>query len=246
MLNKDIIDALQSIKEEYYISDIYERSTDDSFVLHIPIDRLTEKAKNGFISRLQVENLVKHLSAKFSKSFEIIYNPSEKLEQLVEAVETILKVQFGSVVEASIFTFLSAERVNAWLKVQNIDVETKVKIEEYLKVLFAESDVNILEIQWDGELMGFPSVMEILIAVKRLQPISIENFLVDFNQDFSCIEDKWLNRQLDKLIKKDLIVRDPLTKKYTLTWKGLDAIPNITNNSNSDIKRALSLGRRKW
>jgi predicted transcriptional regulator len=84
--------------------------------------------------------------------------------------------------------------------------------------------------------------MEILIALKETQPISLENL----NSKLRLTDPKWLNRQLDKLIKKSLLVRDNSSKQYALTGKGLGIIPNITNNSNSDIKRALSLGYRKW
>ncbi|WP_214657216.1 hypothetical protein, partial [Vibrio anguillarum] len=64
--------------------------------------------------------------------------------------------------------------------------------------------------------------------------------------DYEHVEGRWLNRQLDKLIKKEVVVREQETATYSLTFKGLNVLPSISSRINSDIVRALDLGRRKW
>lgn len=241
LLNK-IWEALEDSQYKDCISEIAERSSDDSFILHIPIDRVSENAKEGYISRIQLEKLLKNLNEKFSHKFDFLHVESEKLNNLVKGIDLILKAEFGDFIEDINFTFLSAEKINLEIYIQNLDADTQSNLDKYIISVFETSKIQVANIEWIGEIEEYPSVMEILIALKETQPISLENL----NSKLRLTDPKWLNRQLDKLIKKSLLVRDNSSKQYALTGKGLGIIPNITNNSNSDIKRALSLGYRKW
>ena len=241
MLNK-IWEALEDSQYKDCISEIAERSSDDSFILHIPIDRVSESAKEGYISRIQLEKLLKNLNEKFSHKFDFLHVESEKLNNLVKGIDLFLKAEFGDFIEDINFTFLSAEKINLEIYIQNLDADTQSNLDKFIISVFETSNIQVANIEWIGEIEEYPSVMEILIALKETQPISLENL----NSKLRLTDPKWLNRQLDKLIKKSLLVRDNSSKQYALTGKGLGIIPNITNNSNSDIKRALSLGYRKW
>lgn len=241
MLNK-IWEALEDSQYKDCISEIAERSSDDSFILHIPIDRVSESAKEGYISRIQLEKLLKNLNEKFSHKFDFLHVESEKLNNLVKGIDLILKAEFGDFIEDINFTFLSAEKINLEIYIQNLDADTQSNLDKFIISVFETSNIQVANIEWIGEIEEYPSVMEILIALKETQPISLENL----NSKLRLTDPKWLNRQLDKLIKKSLLVRDNSSKQYALTGKGLGIIPNITNNSNSDIKRALSLAYRKW
>ncbi len=241
LLNK-IWEALEDSQYKDCISEIAERSSDDSFILHIPIDRVSESAKEGYISRIQLEKLLKNLNEKFSHKFDFLHVESEKLNNLVKGIDLILKAEFGDFIEDINFTFLSAEKINLEIYIQNLDADTQSNLDKFIISVFETSNIQVANIEWIGEIEEYPSVMEILIALKETQPISLENL----NSKLRLTDPKWLNRQLDKLIKKSLLVRDNSSKQYALTGKGLGIIPNITNNSNSDIKRALSLGYRKW
>ena len=245
MLNK-IWEALADRQYDDCISEIAERSSDDSFILHIPIDRVSESAKEGYISRIQLEKLLKNLNEKFSHKFDFLHVESEKLNNLVKGIDLILKAEFNEFVENTNFTFLSAERVNVEIFIHNLDEDTKLTISSYLISLFEKSNIKVANIEWIGDIEECPSSMEILISLKEMQPISLEHFLDHLNSEFKSIDQKWLNRQLDRLIKKGLLVRDNISKQYAPSGNGLGVIPNISNNSNSDIKRALSLGYRKW
>ena len=241
-MHNKIWEALEDSQYKECISEIAERSSDDSFILHIPIDRVSESAKEGYISRIQLEKLLKNLNEKFSHKFDFLHVESEKLNNLVKGIDLILKAEFGDFIEDINFTFLSAEKINLEIYIQNLDADTQSNLDKFIISVFETSNIQVANIEWIGEIEEYPSVMEILIALKETQPISLENL----NSKLRLTDPKWLNRQLDKLIKKSLLVRDNSSKQYALTGKGLGIIPNITNNSNSDIKRALSLGYRKW
>lgn len=242
MLNKLILEELEDSQYKDYITELAERPSDGSFILHIPIDRVSENAKEGYISRTQLGNLLKNLNKKFSHKFDFLYVESERLNNLIKGINLILKAEFGDFVKDTNFTFLSAEKINLEIYIQNSDADTQSSLGKYLISVFEKSNIQVANIEWIGDIEEYPSIMEILIALKETQPISLE----DLNSKLKLTDPKWLNRQLDKLIKKSLLVRDNTSKQYALTGKGLSIIPNIANNSNSDIKRALSLGRRKW
>ena len=246
LLSKAILKELEDSQYKDYISEIAERPSDGSFILHIPIDRISEKVKDNHISKNQLETLLKNLTEKFSKNFESLNIESERLSNLVKGIDLILKAEFNEFVENTNFTFLSAERVNVEIFIHNLDEDTKLTISSYLISLFEKSNIKVANIEWIGDIEEYPSSMEILISLKEMQPISLEHFLDHLNSEFKSIDQKWLNRQLDRLIKKGLLVRDNISKQYALSGNGLGVIPNISNNSNSDIKRALSLGYRKW
>lgn len=236
---------LLSIKKDYYITDIVESSFDNSIYIYIPVDRVSEKAKKGYVSKKQINYLVNKISKKFDRKLEFYLQQSEKFEKLSEGIDLILKAQFNNIEDVSI-TFFSAEKASVWLKFKELNDEEQSSIDKYVKLLFLTSGISEVDIQWEGEILQYPTMIQILILTKKLQPASIEDFISEFKQNFQSIDGKWLNNELDKLIKKGFVVRDHSTKKYSISGSGLSAIPSPRNNSNSDIKRALSLGKRKW
>lgn len=246
MFEVTTITELSNIQREYFISDINIRSSDGVIVLYVPNERVSEVVRTGFVSKRQLENLATKLTEKYSVNVEFIYTEANKLEQFGQGVETLLKAKYGNLIEEIDITFLTASKVNAWIKNKNLDESQKKIIESYLISIFFDSDVTDVDVQWVGEIDRLPSFMEVLIMTKKLQPVLLSTYVSNFSADYQSINDKWLNRQLDKLIKKGLVIRDNTTKEYSLTGKGLGVIPNVLSRTNSDISRALDLGRRKW
>lgn len=245
MGNSDVVKELLSVKNDFYISDIIESSFDNSIYIYIPVDRVSKKVRKGYVSEKQINYLINKIAKKFDRKLEFYLQQSEKFEKLSEGIELILKAQFNNIEDISI-TFFSAEKANVWLKFKDLNNEEQSSIEEYVKSLFLRSGISEVGIQWEGEILQYPTMIQILILTKKLQPASIEDFISDFKQNFQSIDSKWLNNELDKLIKRGFVVRDHSAKKYSISGNGLSVIPSPRNNSNSDIKRALSLGKRKW
>ena len=241
MLNTSLLEELKSIKYQYYISRIETRDYDNSLILHISIDCLSKTDRANHVSKLQIEKLLKNLSSRYENRIEIFYTESERLNNLLKGIELLLTANFSEINKVS-FTLFSAEEVSVEVYVDNLNEDKKDNIKNYIESLFNNSHIEVVNLEWVGDIEEYPSAIEILIALKEEQPVSLENL----NSKLNLRDIRWLNRQLDKLIKKSLLVRDNTSKQYALTGKGLGIIPNISNNSNSDIKRALSLGYRKW
>ena len=241
MLNTHLLEELNNIKDQYYIYKMETREYDNSVILHISIDRLSKRDKGNHVSKLQIENLVKNLSSKYENRIEVLYTESERLNNVLKGIELLLMANFSEINKVN-FTLLSAEEVSTEIYLDNLNEDKKDSIKKFIEPLFHNSQIEVVNIEWIGDIEEYPSSIEILIALKEVQPVSLENL----NSKLNLRDIRWLNRQLDKFIKKDLLVRDKASEQYSLTGKGLGIIPSIPNYSNSDIKRALSLGYRKW
>lgn len=237
---------LAEIKEKYFVSDIHVRSSDGAIVIYVPTENVSEIAKKGSVSVRQLEHLVDKLSEKYSTKSEIIYTSSDNIERLGEAFKTLIEARFGDNIEEVDFTFFTRNRVNVWLKTNFVDKQKKDEVEKYLNVMLSESEVSSYEVQWVDSIDDFPASIEIIIAIKKLQPVTLDELMAEFYDEYHKINSNWLNRQLDKLIKIRLLVRDSGTKQYSLTGKGLGIIPDNLTKTNSDIVRALALGRKAW
>lgn len=246
MLNIADIVELPELQKDYFISDVSVRASDGTIVLYISVEYVSENVKSGFVSKRQLDNISCRLAEKYSAPIALIMTPSPKFEKIGQAVELLLKAKFSGIVEEANFSFLSSEKVNAWIKLIRMDADYTSDIESYLHAILSESSIQFLSCQWVGENSMLPTSMNILIAIKRLQPLNIESFIAYLITDFRDVDSKWLNRQLDKMLKKQLIVRDKVTGNYALTGLGLGLIPSVRSKYNSDIARALDLGKRKW
>lgn len=246
MLDTKPITQYLGTLHDYFVSDVSVRSSDGVIVLYVPNEKVSEKLERGFVSKIQLENLAKKLSVKFGVGTEIIYVHSEKLDKIAQGVELLLRTQFDDLIEEVIFTFLSAKKVNTWLKVNWVDKDQAESIKTFLNSIFADSGVDYVEIQWVDEHDRLPTLMELLVLTKTIQPAGLDKYLLRRSDEYKSVDRSWLNKQLDKLIKKGLVVRDRSSQEYSLTGKGLGAIPGSFSRTSSDITRALDLGRRKW
>lgn len=246
MFDKLSLDEWTKIQNDYFVTDILMRSSDDTVVIYVPGDRVSEVVKPGHVSIRQLEALADDLSKSFRLNTEVIYTRTDKLELFENAFKTLIKVRFDDVIESIHCTFFTHDRVNVWLKSTTIGEHSKKEIEAYVADILIKSEVSNISIQWIEAPQAQPTPIDIVKAVKKLQPVNIDDFISEFSNRGIEVDRSWLNRNLDKMIKTKLLVRDADTKRYALTGKGLGVIPDGLSRNNSDILRALALGKRKW
>lgn len=241
-----MITELASLQRDYFVSDVIIRTSDGAIILYVPKDRVSEKIQKGFVSKTQLKNLAKKLAHKYSVESEIIYIKSAKLEEVSKGFETLLKAKFKDEIEDVSITFLTGQIANVWLTANEISNDKKKHIKEFLSSVFSPVNIDIASVQWISSEKELPSLVELLLTTKKIQPANLSCFRAELSKVYFQLDETWVNRQLDKLIKKKLIVRESETQEYALTGLGLMVIPNTLSRSNSDIVRALDLGRRKW
>lgn len=245
MPNQPAIPDFEEIQAEYFLSDVIVRTSDGCVVLYVPKDKVSERAQKGFVSLKQLDNLQSKLKREYDVDSELILSDSDNLAKMSEGFETLLKTTFPGVVDGAQISFLNAQKVSITIKVSDTGKSTKKEsIETFLKTILTSAKIEMQALQWDQ--IELPSLIEILMVTKKLQPVKLEHVYADLSEDYASLQENWLNKQLDKLIKKRFLVREQATGTYALTAHGLNVLPKIASRNNSDIVRALDLGRRKW
>ena len=246
MLIKSSIEEYPVELRKFYVEDINIRASDGSIILYVPKDRISDLAEKGYISKLQLENLAKKLSEKYSVKTEVVYTNSETLEQLRKGLEAKIKNEFNDFMDDVFLTFHSAKRVSVWISSNKLPEVSKEGVTTFITSILSPLNIIVSIINWVDSKHELPSLMELVVSTKKIQPAILDDYVRELKDKYESIEAKWVNRHLDKLIKKKLLSRDNNTKRYSLTGQGLTIIPNIKSRDNSDILRVLDLGRRKW
>ncbi len=239
---------LDKIKTEFFISDIVFRSSDGYLVVYVSKDRVSEKSKPGFISVQQLSNFQSKIRQKYDVSCEVVLIDSEDLDALGKGFEFLLKNTFPNFIQGVKITFLNSQNANIRIQIPDSNDVNKKNVENFLISILTTASIETMMLQWIEEKETLPTLIELLLEIKKLQPVTIKSIAISLSEDYQSLQEKqsWLNKQLDKLIKKHLIVREQVQATYCLTAQGLNVLPKVLNRNSSDIVRALDLGKRKW
>lgn len=246
MLTKSSIVEYPLELRKFCVEELNIRASDGSIILYVPKESTSDLAAKGYVTHVQLKNLAKKLSKKYSVKVEVVYTKSDSFENLRKGFEAQIKSEFQNIVGDVFVTFQSAKSLSVWISANNLPDEKKMLVSKFVSSILSPLEISVTEINWVDAVRELPSLMELIIATKKIQPAILDNYVSELRDKYQLIDVKWVNRHLDKLIKKKLISRDNQTKQYALTGKGLSAIPNIRSRKNSDILRALDLGKRKW
>ncbi|MDP2487492.1 hypothetical protein [Pseudoalteromonas marina] len=245
MLDQPPIPNFDEIRAEYGISDFIIRTSDGVLVLYVPKDKVSDRAQKGFVSLKQLDNLQLKLQREFEVSAEIVLLDADSLMIVGEGFVALLKTTFQKIITDAYISFFNAHRVSATIVLAEfVESSDKEAIEAFLRAVLTPAKISLQAVQWDE--VELPSLVEMLTIIKIVQPVKLEEIYKKLLVDYHSLQKKWLNTQLDKLIKKHFIVREKETETYITTSLGLNVLPKIISRNNSDIVRALDLGRRKW
>jgi len=243
--NSLVIPDFDAVKTEYFIHDYIVRSSDGYVVLYVRKDKVSERAQKGFVSLKQLKNFQSKLKREYGIDSELILSDSENLSKMSAGIEILIKTNFYEAVEGVDIYFFHSQKVSVMIKLSGAtSLSKKESIETFLKTILTSAKIEIQALQWDD--IDLPSLIEVLTATKKLQPVKLEKVYACLRKDHPLLQENWVNKQLDKLIKKRFIVREKSTETYAMTARGLNVLPQIASRNNSDIVRALDLGRRKW
>jgi hypothetical protein len=91
-----------------------------------------------------------------------------------------------------------------------------------------------------------PEDPRVLLALKILAPVTVQRLNAHLLSENVHVPDpKWLQRTLDKLRKKNMVVRSK-EGDYSLTGRALWTIPAGKKRTSSDVQRVLALRKKKW
>jgi len=231
---------------KYFVSDLQIRPTDGSILLYIPKDKVSDTGESNTVTRRQIRGISSELEKKYGTPVNVVLLKSRKIEELELGLGHLLNQRFNNAIEQFYLSFSAKSEINAWILVPGLSSSLKQEINDVFGLLLEESSLIKGTIQWIDPDIDLPSLPAILKVVKSLQPVLILSLFQELADRYPDTSEKWLNSQLNKLIKKKCLVRDKGSASYTLTSLGLNIVPSSLNRNSSDVLRALALGKRKW
>ena len=224
------------------------RSNDFDFVLYVPGDRVSTRAGHGRTSVRQMDRLRANIKRCLTLSVEwvIAGTKDDRVASLESALLSALKMRFHGVF-ATVFVS-PLQKSPALVLVDAVPHVHRPSEEELNKVAASIFNAFGLERPTARYIDNFevPNNPMILRGLKVRSPATTEVIAEWLRKRGARIPDlKWLQRKLDTLRRKRLIVymRDGT---YAMAEEGLRIVPHTLSRSSSDVERALALSRRKW
>ncbi|GEA08677.1 hypothetical protein KUL42_34380 [Alteromonas sp. KUL42] len=246
MLNIDDISEYPDKLSKYFVVDIQVRANDDSIVLYIPKDKLSEDTKVGHVTRRQIKQLCNRLSSKYNVEVQTVYLKSRKSEELEAGIVQLINSRFENSVEQLYLSYGAEDVISIWLQSTKGGELKKDEITEVVNQMLVLSGLKLNAMHWINSEPMLPSNILLLKAIKERQPIKAIELAEIFQHDYPDTTASWVSRILDKLIKKGIVVREHPDGNYVLTMMGLNVVPSIKSRNGTDIVRVLELGRKKW
>ncbi|WP_108818643.1 hypothetical protein [Pseudovibrio sp. Alg231-02] len=192
---------------------------------------------NHALSRLE-----KELSADFGEVNFVIVEQGDK--DILANIKSTLMRKFPALLR-NVFASVHERNISVWLQpkgpttAEETDAlkQATLQIVEFLN--FQLSDFkNLTEAK-------LPSSTMCLSIVRKKAPITIEDIGLEIERrGFVYPNEDWLKRQLDKLRKQSLILRQS-SGGYLMTLEGLNRLGSSKSRLSPDITRALELAIMK-
>lgn len=229
--------------------DIRYRADDACIVIYIDKGLVVEKASKGRVSHRQISTIKQEIEDKFEIECEFIFIENESQSILEKSLGVMLRRDFDIFISLSL-TYLTDSSVAVTAKLTEESKIVSLSIKQGLSEILQESGLSIESIDFEVPELEVPSIMVLLRMIKINQPITKLKILEGLTE-YSDVDDRWLNRMLDKLRKASYLIwqrQSPDDKRgcYALTGKGLSIVPAGKHFHSSDVERALALAKRKW
>lgn len=246
MLSIDDISEYPEKLSKYFVVDIQVRANDDSIVLYIPKDKLSDDSIVGHVTRRQIKQLCNRLSKKYNVDVQTVYLKSRKSEELEAGIVQLINSRFEDSVEQLYLSYGAENLISIWLQPTKRGELKKQEITEVVEQMLVLSGLRLNAIHWINSEPMLPSNILLLKTIKERQPIKADDLAETFNHEYPDTTASWVSKSLDKLIKKGVVVREHPDGTYVLTMMGLNVVPSIKSRNGTDIIRVLELGRKKW
>ena len=230
-----------------YISNIVVSPDGKHAFVYMPFNVLGKKASSNQISKRQLSLIKNKIFKEKDISLDFILSKPEETEEICDSLKLLLNKKFDGICKDVWVSFFEKNLVEIWIDgdisyhdLPQKETMIKASVINYLELL----DIKIKAIHISGSLKTQPSLPVILRAVKILAPAKVEEICeyLDIN-NFLVPTMSWLQSQLDRLRKNDMIFRQE-DASYVLTTIGLNIVPHGPTQNSSDIDRVLALGKK--
>lgn len=228
-----------------FVDEVRIRPSDETILLYVPREKVSDTVKPGFTSGKQLENQKFKLKEKYSKDVEFILTMSERHLEIEKSVFILLNLNFSGNILSFCMSLDENNLTTAWVEIPGLDSKLENDIHQKLGKILAEVGMELGAVNWIDSKYELPTLPWILRMLKIHQPITLREMFEFCVDAYPAINEKWVNGKLDQLRKKKLVIREK-SGGYVLTAAGLNSVPSGARHNSSDISRALELGRKKW
>ncbi len=241
---KEVLDRIDS-RLRKFIVDVRFRESDNTLLLYVPSEFVSDKSSKEKTSRRQLDNVTAKLKAIYERNVEVVFDSQAQKGDMEEAYRNFILNKFPNSIDELFISLNASNRVITWIQAKEVSEDLRNDIEEFYLALLHQNGTELSKIEWLNLNSELPSNAWILKNLKTHQPVNIEEFLRSVRLKYPEVETKWFRNKLDSLRKKKFLIRDS-SDCYCVTSMGLDVVPVGPWGTSSDIDRALALGRKKW
>lgn len=243
------VEEFLKAKRFYFASDIHIQPNSDVVLVSLPESMVGKKVSAKTTSRKKLTNLKAQFAEELGLSVEFILIRGAVHSQIEAGINALLSSQFPGLIQEAFLSFREDGLYDVWLEPVKIECDShetlkhiKPALVKYLSVF--KSRLGLVRLTTFESAL--PSSAVILRSIKKHAPTTAAQLFEALqSEEFSVPSQSWLDRKLDGLRKKQLLLRHE-DGQFALTELGLNAVPHSNSRSSSDVERALALGRRKW
>ena len=165
-------------------------------------------------------------------------------EDIVNSIKSLLLRRFPDEVR-NVVSSVTCDKVSVWIDLKSVTTsENSSELQNATRKLVDQFNMELIDFVNMSE-MRLPSETICLSIIRKESPITVNNLALELKKRaFTYPKQQWLHHRLDRLRKKDLIVRQQ-SGHYVLTLTGLKAMGSGKNRRSPDVLRALSMARRR-
>jgi len=238
-------DFINDIIQQYNMLNVFSiNEFTSTMLIEVPLDKVKPTVMPGYISKRQLNNIIKKIENELHCKVLVSYQPTENKDNIQAGLLAITKAQLKNKIVSVNISFLDSKNATVYVFSKNITLEQREKIDSLICEYLHSTNINTNSIEHHTVQHPEPSLMILLRTIKVNYPIELESLRETLEKNGNYIPSKdWLNSKVDALRKRKLLTRDQ-AGNYRLTQSGLEQVPITKSRNSSDIERILSLAKK--
>ncbi|CAI0833909.1 hypothetical protein [Serratia ficaria] len=217
----------------------------ETILLDIPINKISPSARSGFITKRQVSNLTKKIESELSVKVLVSFSTSQGKLDIEAGLKALAKANFKTkkIVDLDV-SFEDYKNASVYIFSINMSAEDKEKWALLIGDYFSSLNIKLNALMYEQKNNPEPTLMIMLRTMKTLYPCDLFEIKKALEvKGYHIDSSDWLNKKIDSLRKKNLIIRDR-DGVYRMTYLGLELVPVTRSKQSSDVDRIMHLAKK--
>ncbi len=249
-LEATILNAIKKIDESLLQSTRIENEDESTTIVRVSGSVGGTVPYDAVALRTKLQKAVKRIELQVHRAVILIYDASDAMTRLEELLSSMVAFELGIPKCEVAVVFVSRQAV-----VCNVDVGEYVPPGDLTGVLrqlsatisraLRKSELRLARAYIRARGLEWPTDLHIMQRIKAMQPARVLHVVDGLKSAGYYADDRLVRSAFDRFRHKGLVVVDE-DRAASLTMIGLQSLPARPDRQNTDVARALALGRRKW